>query len=305
MLYPIEPWAQICIYSISKNTKSKQKHIFFYFCVIPKKNLVPTNKKLDKLFFYTILTSNNLKPKGDNMVRNTKKNNKKRTSFWARVWNIICWPFKKIWAGLCIFWNWIAGINLVALLNLALLISIIVLFSLLIIDLRKGANAGADKVTTTTVKTQVVAEQQKQPVLKPRTITPRKVTTLPVKRNAVNRKPVAAPIQVAKIPQNPVAIKQVAVVENKTILGNTIIDNHDMTKVLVNGTHIKGNLYIQDLRKYTLPCDIVIDGNLILRDVNMLNFCGDFTVRGNIYVNPRSSFGPVPSTARIGGQVIL
>jgi hypothetical protein len=78
-----------------------------------------------------------------------------------------------------------------------------------------------------------------------------------------------------------------------------------MTNVLPNGAHIRGDLYIQDLRKYTLPCDIVIDGNLFLRDVNLLNFCGDFTVRGNIYVSPRSSFGPVPSTARIGGQVLL
>ena len=88
-------------------------------------------------------------------------------------------------------------------------------------------------------------------------------------------------------------------------MGDTVIDHHDMTTVLQNGAHVRGNLYIQDLRKYTLPCNIVIDGNLILRDVNMLNFCGDFTVRGNIYVSPRSSFGPVPSTARIGGQVIL
>ena len=78
-----------------------------------------------------------------------------------------------------------------------------------------------------------------------------------------------------------------------------------MRNVVKNGAHIQGDLYIQDMRKYTLPCDIVIDGNLFLRDVNMLNFCGDFTVRGNIYVSPRSSFGPVPSTARIGGQVIL
>ena len=74
------------------------------------------------------------------MVKKTKKSNKFKSAL-LRVWHIICWPFKKIWAGLCWLWNWIAGINLVALLNLALLVSIIVLFSLLIIDLRKGANA--------------------------------------------------------------------------------------------------------------------------------------------------------------------
>lgn len=236
------------------------------------------------------------------MVKNTKKQTNKRTSFWTRVWNIICWPFKKIWAGLCFLWNWIAGINLVALLNLALLVSIIVLFSLLIIDLRKGANASDSEIM---IEKNTAAASTTQPVVKPRTVTPRKVTSLPVKRDVVTNKPVATPIKVAQVKQNPVAIKQVAIIEEKTVLGDTVIDHHDMTSVLPNGAHIRGNLYIQDLRKYTLPCNIVIDGNLILRDVNLLNFCGDFTVRGNIYVSPRSSFGPVPSTARIGGQVIL
>ena len=234
------------------------------------------------------------------MVKKTKKSNKFKNAL-LRVWNIICWPFKKIWAGLCWLWNWIAGINLVALLNLALLVSIIVLFSLLIIDLRKSANAtNVQQPVVQSVKTVAEPVAKPQPVVKPR-----KITSLPVKRDAT-RKPIAQPIRVAKIKQNPVAIKQVAVVvKTNTIMGDTVIDHHDMTTVLQNGAHVRGNLYIQDLRKYTLPCNIVIDGNLILRDVNMLNFCGDFTVRGNIYVSPRSSFGPVPSTARIGGQVIL
>lgn len=237
------------------------------------------------------------------MVRTKKTNSKKRSFTWKRVWEIICWPFKKIWAGLCIVWRWIASINLVALLNLALLVSIIVLFTLLIIDLRKGANASDSEIVLqqpAPVETTQTIEKT-QPVVKPR-----KITKLPVKHDAATRKPIAMPIQVAKVPQNPVAIKQVAVIEEeKVVLGNTVIDNHDMTTVLKHGSHIRGDLYIQDLRKYTLPCNVVIDGNLILRDVNMLNFCGDFTVRGNIYVSPRSSFGPVPSTARIGGQVIL
>lgn len=236
------------------------------------------------------------------MVRKTKK----QKNFFNRLWAIICWPFKKIWAGLCVLWNWIAGINLVALLNLALLISIIVLFTLLIIDLRKSANASDTEIMmqqNSVVSTQNTTKTPK-PIVTPRSITPRKTTALPIKRDVATRKPLTAPVTVAKVKENPVAIKQVAI-QNKTVLGDTVVDHHDMTAVLPNGAHVRGNLYIQDLRKYTLPCNIVIDGNLILRDVNMLNFCGDFTVRGNIYVSPRSSFGPVPSTARIGGQVIL
>ncbi len=239
------------------------------------------------------------------MVRTTKNSNKSKNNvgFWRRVWNIICWPFKKIWAGLCALWKWIASINLVALLNLALLVSIIVLFSLLIIDLRKGANANSN-VAQKPVIEQTTTVTQAQPEQKP-VVKPRRITSLPVKHNA-QRKALAMPIRVARVQQNPTAIKQVAViVKTKTVMGDTVIDHHDMTSVLPNGAHITGNLYIQDLRKYTLPCNIVIDGNLILRDVNMLNFCGDFTVRGNIYVSPRSSFGPIPSTARVGGQVIL
>ena len=229
------------------------------------------------------------------MVKKAKKSTQR--TILNRVWRAVCWPFQQI--GKCLRWAWnkLANMNLVALLNLALLISIIVLFSLLIMDLRKHANAGNYEVMT---QQQIAATK---PVVRMRPTT-RKPATLPIKRNPITRKPIATPIQVAKTPVNMVAIQQVPV-KNKSVMGDLVIDNHDMTRVLSNGTRIKGNLYIQDLRKYTLPCNVVIEGNLILRDVNMLNFCGDFTVCGNIYVSPRSSFGPVPSTARIGGQVIL
>ena len=59
------------------------------------------------------------------------------------------------------------------------------------------------------------------------------------------------------------------------------------------------------MRKYVLPCGIRIEGDLFLRDMGLLQFAGEFTVTGNIYVTPTSSFGPIPGTARIGGQVIL
>ena len=65
------------------------------------------------------------------------------------------------------------------------------------------------------------------------------------------------------------------------------------------------SLYIQHMRKYVLPRGIQIEGNLFLRDMGLLEFAGEFTVTGNIYVTPNSSFGPIPSNARIGGQVIL
>jgi hypothetical protein len=87
--------------------------------------------------------------------------------------------------------------------------------------------------------------------------------------------------------------------------GDIIIDSRGAAMMLNNGYEINGNLYLQNMRKYVLPCDIKITGNMFVRDVNMLQFCGKFEIAGNIYVTPTSSFGPIPRNAYVGGQVIL
>jgi hypothetical protein len=101
-----------------------------------------------------------------------------------------------------------------------------------------------------------------------------------------------------------IAKKQIAKQENK-FLGDVVIDSRGAGKLLQNQSQINGNLYLQNMHKYTLPCDVKINGNLFLRDIGLLQFCGDFVVTGNIYVSPRSSFGPIPKTARVGGYVVL
>ena len=88
-------------------------------------------------------------------------------------------------------------------------------------------------------------------------------------------------------------------------MGDVVIDTRRAASVIEHNTRVQGNLYLQNMRKYTLPCGVRVEGNLFLRDVNLLQFCGEFTVTGNIYVNPRSSFGPIPANARVGGYVIL
>ncbi len=256
----------------------------------------------------------------------------RRQSFWTRVWNIICWPFRQIarffcwlwrkicqfvrwvWKKICQFarwlWKLICGINLVGLLNLALLVAIIVLFTMLIIDVmnyrRKPVVIVADPVAASTLKQSapVIAEPTTKPVrvsagyVRPRT------NTLPIARDAKNNKMAAEPIRVSKEKTNPVTEKQTAKC-GETMYGDIIIENRGDAKLLNNGSQIQGNLYLQNMRKYVLPCDIKITGNMFIRDVNMLQFCGDFEITGNIYVSPRSSFGPIPSTARLGGQLIL
>lgn len=260
-----------------------------------------------------------------NRVNTTKRNNRRRPSLIKRIWNVICWPFRKIaqfirwlWKKICQFARWIwkkiCEINLIGLLNLALLIAIFVLCVMLIIDIvsthRKPVVVVTDPVTVETSiqdikqNPSVVAEPVMKSVrtsggyIRPRT------ETLPIARDTKTNKMVAEPIRVTNAEPNPVTERQIAKV-NEKMYGDIIIDNRGDAKLLNNGTEIDGNLYLQNMRKYVLPCDIKITGNMFIRDVSMLQFCGDFEITGNIYVSPRSSFGPIPSSARLGGQVIL
>ena len=218
-----------------------------------------------------------------------KKQKNTKKSIARRIWDCVCWPFKKIWSWVCAFWKWLCNINFIALLNLTLLVAIIVLFTTLIMDITnydihttRYANAEQSQLINNNVS--ITNENG------PKTEYTNNIQQ-PVKIYA-KRKPCG------------VAIRQTAH-QNNQLMGDVIIDSHDASVLLKQSTIIKGNLYLQNMRKYTLPCNVKIEGNLFLRDLNMLQFCGTFSVQGNIYVSPRSSFGPIPNTATIGGQVIL
>lgn len=218
----------------------------------------------------------------------------KRQKFWTRVWGIICYPFRMLWHGMRRAWQWIRTIDLIGLVNVTLLVAIIVMFSVLILDILKFKKAQFIVVPAQTVE---------MPSVTPRKISVRPQTrALPIKYDETGKMK-TEPVQVVKTPVPTAKVAQDKY--TKTMYGDIIIDNRGDGKILHNGTHIQGNVYLQNMRKYTLPCDIRIDGNLFLRDLNMLQFCGDFTVTGNIYVSPRSSFGPIPRTARLGGRVVL
>jgi hypothetical protein len=217
---------------------------------------------------------------------------KKQNSVWKRICNIVCWPFRQI-AKLCRWgWNWLCEINVIGLVNVALLVSIIVLFSMLILDVTKCNKAP------------VVIVAEPVPVTKPvteRNVVARKMPALPVV-NKQNAQPVnVVPVKKAEVE---IAKRQIAK-QNKKFLGDVVIDSRGAGALLQNQVQINGNLYLQNMHKYTLPCGVKINGNLFLRDIGLLQFCGDFVVTGNIYVSPRSSFGPIPKTARVGGYVVL
>lgn len=216
-----------------------------------------------------------------------------RPSFWRRVWNIICWPFRMIGRALRYIWALICRINLIGLINATLLVAIIVLFSMLIIDIRGCRKdkavviSDAPSVSVVSSRPQVTVTNEKMP------------KTLPLRRSASTRKYIGGTITVAESHKDTVARAQ------SRFNGDVIIEHRSVDPVLTDNVYINGNLYLQNMRKYTLPCGAHINGNLFVRDVAMLQFCGDFTVNGNIYVSPRSSFGPIPRTARLNGQIIL
>ena len=224
---------------------------------------------------------------------------KSARTFWARAWDVICAPFRAAGRACRRIWAWISGLNVVGLVNSTLLCAIIVLFSMLTIDIVRSHRTPLVIVAQNDIETTVGQQIVNRP-------SAHKVNTpaLPIRRNVKTRQFINKPINVARTAPDMVAIKQTARV-GKTMYGDVIIDSRGAATMLKPGDVIKGNLYLQSMRKYILPCGVRIEGNLFLRDMGMLQFAGEFTVTGNIYVTPTSSFGPIPRTARIGGQVII
>lgn len=225
-------------------------------------------------------------------MANNKKNNKKLRNFAKRVLNIIAWPFRTIGKLLRKLWNFICKINLIGLTNTALLVAIIVLFSILIMDFM-----GCRKQQTVVVPQTAPVETKTTKVKK---------TTLPLATDKKTYNKTQQMVRVVSVSKVEIEIvKKQTAIHNKQFWGDVIIDNRSAGALLQNNSQVNGNLYLQNMRKYVLPCNIRINGNLFLRDVNMLQFCGDFVVTGNIYVSPRSAFAPIPRTAKVGGYVVL
>ena len=229
-------------------------------------------------------------------MKNSKKANPaKKTGFWATVWNIISWPFRAIARLVKNIWQWIRCIDLIGLVNLTLLVAIIVLFSMLIIDM-----CGCRKKTVVLV----AAESTQVNVSEKSDVTEKPIITQVRITDEKFEKPITLPLK--KIVNNGIKSDKIKTAQKKQELyGPVIVDGEYPETRLSANASVKGNVYLQNMRRYTLPCDIRIEGDLFLRNVDMLKFCGDFVVTGNIYVSKKSSFGPIPRTARLGGQVIL
>ncbi len=224
-------------------------------------------------------------------ARNTRAQNIKRIAK-----KIILFPWelcKKLWRFICrickAFWNWLKSIDIIGMINLTLLVAIIVLFMGLILNFRQCNNNNQITSNKPQITDTRKVVQRKLPALKSKPMTSKK-TQIQITNESADVKTISLPAR--KLPK-------------QNFMGDVIVDLYPSSPVLLNGVRIKGNLFIQNMRKYTLPCDAKIDGNLFIRNVEKLDFCGSFTVRGNIYVTRESGFGPIPNAARVNGQIIF
>ncbi|MCL2339049.1 MAG: hypothetical protein FWC51_03810 [Proteobacteria bacterium] len=253
------------------------------------------------------------------------------------IWRGIVWIFRTIFVTIPVsIWKWLRSLDVAAVTNMALLLLIIVMFCILLGHFWHVRHAG-DNVRVTNgdyVATTDNADTATQPVVTPAAQRPTKVSvrvpakvtfdktadnliiTLPLKKTvapavesgiietspsakATGDKPTAS----TETPEMPAKRPLIANVET---VGDEIVD---ITRFggprLVSNSVVHGNLYVQNAHFYTLPCNITIEGDLYIRNVGLLRFCGDFNIQGNIVVSANSSFGPIPPTARLGGQVIF
>lgn len=222
-------------------------------------------------------------------------------NFKCTLKRIITFP----WRVLCAIWKWLKSIDVVGMINLTLLVVIILLFVSLIVDVvryRKCATINTDRngEVVTVVKNDSVKNKEAKFVKH------KFNTVLPLK--ADKRTGITPKIRTVGV-DKPEIVRETSLPANElqkqNLAGDVIVDVNPKSPILYNGAKINGNLIIQNMRKYTLPCGMTINGHLFIRNVQRLYFCGEFTVNGNVYVNRESSFGALPKGTKINGQIIL
>ena len=217
------------------------------------------------------------------------------------LWRLICRICRAVW-------NWLKSIDIVGMINLTLLVAIIVLFLSLISDIVCCRKAGQKVVSNNIATTQIAkaVEAPERRVVK-RKYSSATATVLPVK--AENQVPdTKVQIRTVGVKEPEIVVElatPAAELPQQVLSGDVIVEKAPYSPILSNGVKINGNLFIQNMRKYTIPCDAKINGHLFIRNVQKLSFCGKFKVNGNVYVNRESSFGPIPEGAKINGQIIL
>jgi hypothetical protein len=207
-------------------------------------------------------------------------------------------------------WRYLRGLDKLAYLNIALLALLCAMFCAMYvrIDTVKKRSARNAAGYTLTERTGVYDLTQ-------RARRPNRPTVVVVSRRAVESpapkiKRIGAPTMAARVrtitlPIRPGAVRAEMPAARKTVHGNIVIDGRGRNTAISPMTTVNGNLYLQNLGAWTLPCGTRVNGHLFVRDVKWLKFCGCFDVRGNIYVSANSAFGAIPRDASLGGRIIF
>lgn len=258
--------------------------------------------------------------KGFDMNNKTKKMKKAtRKTRWDnfKMWckKIILFPIRAIkwlWRLICrvcrAIWNWLKSIDIVGMINLTLLVAIIVLFLSLISNFvcckKYSQNVAVSNKNDIALAQKNSVENRRVVKRKYSNVT---ATVLPVKSDVQSEN---TKLQIRTVGvKKPEIVRELATPANElpqqVLSGDIIVERAPNSPVLSNGAKIDGNLFIQNMNKYTIPCDVKINGHLFIRNVQKVKFCGKIKVNGNVYVNRESSFGPFPEGTKINGQVIL
>lgn len=225
-------------------------------------------------------------------------------------WRVIkaIWRFiVRVWRAI---WKWLKSIDIVGMINLTLLVAIIVLFSCLISNFICCTRCNRDEARV--VKSTATLPVPQNKYTDNRKVVPRKVELVSQNNFGKNPEffsPDMKSTETESKKEEKTNQDQISVsAESKprqSLAGDVIVDMQPDAPVLSDNAIVDGNLYVQNMRRYTLPCNMEVTGNLVVRNVEKLNFCGAFTVEGNIYVNRQSTFGPIPNGSHVGGQVML
>lgn len=210
----------------------------------------------------------------------SKKKDKK--SFVGRVWAAIR-------SGAISVWNWIKTWNVMWVLNAILLLLVILMFLMFLQIMSWNKQPVVQSPQQVSRSTTASYQRVSQPV-----------KVIKEKTTATMETNTQTGVTVISLP-----LKKLPVNSTPNRARRDVVVDRNSSVILKPMTAVRGNLYIQNMNTYTLPCGMQIDGHLIVRNVKYLKFCGCFDIKGNIYVDPNSSFGAIPAQAKLGGQVIM
>jgi hypothetical protein len=224
--------------------------------------------------------------------------NQKKPNFFVRAWH-------RIKRSAAAFRRWLRALDAMAFFNILLLALVVAMLLVMLGNIRgrSAAKRGADGPSG-----QVLIINGRPRIdwtRRPTVVVSRNGAAMVERTAAADRR--AAKKSARNQPSITLPLKKKSVPVARTVLPKSVMIDGRATRGagLRPMTTINGDLYLQNMSTYTLPCGVRVNGNLFLRNVRLMKFCGGFEVRGDIYVSSNSSFGPIPRNAYLGGQVVF